>query len=80
MRAAPETKISKLRAAWAAGDKTGALRIAARFHDRSPETKAFKRGADAMNNPAFYRQLGRDPDELREAAYAVLAEKFGLGR
>ena len=80
MRAAPETKISKLRAAWAAGDKTGALRIAARFHDRSAETKAFQRAANAVNNPGFYRQLGRDPDELREAAYDAMAKKFGLER
>ena len=73
-----ETKLSKLRAAWAAGDKAGALRIAARFHDRSPETKAFKRGADAMNNPDFYKQLGKDPVALRDAAYAAMAAKFGL--
>jgi hypothetical protein len=56
------TKTDQIRTAWSAGDGIGALRIAARFFDRSEATKAFKRGMDAHNNPAFYRQLGKDPD------------------
>jgi hypothetical protein len=54
-------KSDQIRAAWVAGDQIGALRIAARFFDRSIPTKAFKRGMDAYNNPGFYRQLGKDP-------------------
>src|SRR5262245_16195644 len=50
-------KSDQIRAAWQAGDRIGALRIAARFFDRSADTKAFKRGMDAYNNPDFYRQL-----------------------
>lgn len=73
-----ETKLDQLRKAWAAGDKAGALRIASRFHDRSPETIAFKRGWDAISNQSFYRQIGKDPDALRDAAYAAMAAKFGL--
>jgi hypothetical protein len=46
------------------GDRVGAVRIAARFFDRSEATKTFKRGMDAHNNPGFYRQLGKDPDLL----------------
>jgi hypothetical protein len=38
----------RIRVAWAAGDRIGALRIAARFFDRSDATKAFKRGIDAL--------------------------------
>lgn len=72
------TKTDQIRNAWAAGDRLAALRIASRFHDRSPETIAFKRGWDAHSNAGFYRQLGRDPDALRDAAYTVLAAKFGL--
>jgi len=53
-------KSDQIRAAWAAGDRIGALRIAARFFDRSSDTKTFKRGMAAYNNPAFYRQLGKD--------------------
>ena len=56
----------------------GALRIAARFFDRSPDTKAFKRGMDAYNNPGFYLQLGKDPEQLTTAALQLLAKKFSL--
>jgi hypothetical protein len=74
----PTTKTDRIRAAWAVGDRIGALRIAARFFDRSEETKAFKHGMDAHNNPGFYRQLGKDPDLLLSAALQLLARKFSL--
>jgi len=56
-------KTDEIRAAWHAGDRIGALRIAARFFDRSIDTKVFKRGWDAYNNPDFYWQLGKDPEQ-----------------
>jgi hypothetical protein len=71
-------KIELLRAAWAAGDKIGALRIASRFSDRSLETKAFQRAWDAHSNRDFYRQLGRDPEALLAAGLAAMARKFKL--
>jgi hypothetical protein len=74
----PASKCNKIRAAWAIGDRVGALRIAARFFDRSEATKAFKRGMDARNNPGFYLQLGKDPDLLLSAALQLLARKFSL--
>lgn len=72
------SKTNQLTAAWLAGDKLGALRIASRFFDRSPETAMFKRGWDAHSNPSFYRQLGRDPEALTNAALDAMAVKFGL--
>jgi hypothetical protein len=71
-------KTDRIRAAWAAGDQIGALRIAARFFDRSIDTITFKRGIDAYNNADFYRQLGKDPDQLIAAALDVLAKRFNL--
>jgi hypothetical protein len=71
-------KADQIRAAWATGDRIGALRIAARFFDRSTDTKTFKRAMDAYNNPDFYRQLGKDPEQLTAAAFELLAKKFGL--
>src|SRR5262245_26187939 len=59
-------------------DQIRALRIAARFFDRSTDTKTFKRGIDAYNNSGFYRQLGKDPEQLMAAALEVLAKRFGL--
>jgi hypothetical protein len=72
------SKCDQIRAAWAAGEQISALRIAARFFDRSAETITFKRGMDAYNNPSFYRQLGKDPDQMITEALATLAEKLGL--
>jgi hypothetical protein len=60
-------------------DRIGALRIAARFFDRSEDTRAFKRGIDAFNHPDFYTQLGKEPQELViAAALVVLAKRFDL--
>ena len=69
-------KSSKICAACANGDRMGALRIAARFFDRSVDTQIFKRGMDAHNHPDFYRQLGQSAgaDNRRE----LLAVKFRL--
>jgi hypothetical protein len=71
-------KTDKIRAAWAAGDRIGALRIAARFFDRSDDTKIFKRGMDAHNNPGFYRQLGKEPERIVGTALEALARRFSL--
>jgi hypothetical protein len=72
------SKTDQIRAAWVAGDRLGALRIAARFFDRSDVTKTFKRGMDARNYPEFYQQLGKDPDQLIAHALEVLAKRFEL--
>ena len=71
-------KTDLIRAAWHAGDQIGALRIAARFFDRSIDTRAFKRGIDAYNNPDFYRQLGKDPEQIVRDALDALGKRFNL--
>ncbi|WP_334150376.1 hypothetical protein [Hyphomicrobium sp.] len=72
------SKLDQVRDAWAAGDRIAALRIASRFHDRSPETRAFQRGHQAVLHPEFFRRLGRDPEALTAAALDALARKFNL--
>jgi hypothetical protein len=69
-------KTDKIRTAWTAGNRIGALRIAAPFFDRSADTRTFKRGMDAHNNPNFYRQLGQDPEQILQNALEVLATRF----
>jgi len=71
-------KTDQIRAAWAAGNQIAALRIAARFFDRSADTRTFKRGMDAYTNPRFYRQLGKDPEQITTAALELLAKRFRL--
>lgn len=70
-------KVEKIRAVWAAGDQS-ALRIAARFFERSKATKTFKRGMGAYNHPNFYRQLGQSPEKIVANALAVLQVRFNL--
>lgn len=71
-------KLVLLRAGWARGDFMGALRIASRFGGRSPKTLLFKRGWDAASNAAFFRQLKRDPEAIRDEPLDALARKFKL--
>ena len=52
--------------------------IAARFFDRSADTKTFKRGMDAHHNPDSCRQLGKEPEQVARDALEVLARRFGL--
>ena len=60
----------------ARGDWVSALRIASRFHDRSDDTMAFKRGFDAFQHRDFYLQLGKDPDRLIQSAVERLQARF----
>lgn len=71
-------KVGEIRSAWAAGDQIGALRIAARFFDRSTATRTFMRGMAAHNHPSFYRQLGQVPEEIVADALATLQARFDL--
>jgi hypothetical protein len=71
-------KTDRIRTAWAANDRIGALRIAAQFFDRSDATKTFQRGTDAYNHPHFYRQIGKEPEQIVATALDVLARSFGL--
>jgi len=71
-----ESKTDRIRTALAKGDWLTALRTASRFHDRSNDTLTFKRGFDACRNRDFYKQLGKNPDELVEAAIIRLHARF----
>ena len=73
-----ETKLSKLKAAWHAGDQIGALRIAARFPALGDAKKAISQAWAAAQNPAFYRQLGHDPEQLVNDGLQALAARYEL--
>lgn len=73
-----ETKISKLKAAAANSDWHLALRIAAKFPRLGEHQAAIKRAHECVSNPAFYRQLGRCPDECINAGIAALRARYGI--
>lgn len=72
-----QSKTEIIRRALSRGDWLLALRVAAHFHDRSEDTRLFKRGFDAVQNPDFYRQLGKDPNQLVAMAVQRLEARFG---
>lgn len=71
-------KIDLLRQAYAAGDKIGALRIAAKFPQLGSEKAVITRAWAAHTNPAFYAQMGKDPAALISAGLAAMADKYKL--
>ena len=72
----PNPKLAKVRAAIAAGDWDSAIKHAARVTLFGKHAEAIQRGKDAISNPEFYRQLGRDPDKLRLEAVAAIKERI----
>lgn len=73
-----QTKLAKLKAALAAGDHAGALRIAAKFPQLGSEKVAITRAWAAHQNPDFYRQLGQDPDALFAAGISAIRTRYGI--
>jgi hypothetical protein len=74
----PRTKLDKLKACAASGDWTGALAIAARFPELGEHAAAIHRAHQAGWNPAWSRQLGRDPDEDIQTGIAALKARYKL--
>lgn len=77
-RSLPAPKIAQLRGAWEAGDKIGALRIAARFPNLGTERDAILTAWGAHINPCFYKQMGRDPKSLVDKGLAAMGAKYDL--
>jgi hypothetical protein len=73
-----ETKLSQLKTRWATGDLLGALRIAARFPQLGTEKDAITRAWEASQRPSFYRQIGRDPEQLIEEGLDAMRSKWEL--
>lgn len=72
----PDPKLAKVRVAMAANDWNEAIKLAARVTLFGKHAEAIQRGKEAIANPDFYRQLGRDPDKLRLDAIAALKERI----
>jgi hypothetical protein len=73
-----ETKLSKLKAAYASGDIRSALRIASRFPSLGQHKEAITRAWAAIQNPDFYRQLGQDTQAHIDAGIVALRERYSL--
>jgi glycine/D-amino acid oxidase-like deaminating enzyme len=73
----PTSKLAQLRAHMQAGRWQEALRIAARFPRLGEHRAAIVTAHEAWTHPGFYRQLGRDIEQLRTAGQQALCDRFG---
>jgi hypothetical protein len=73
-----ETKLAKLKAALATGDHVGALRIAAKVPQLGDEKADITRAWGAIQNPDFFRQLGKDPERLIELGVLALRRRYKI--
>ena len=73
----PVTKLSQLKAAMRAGDWELALRLAARFPRLGDQAAAIQRAHEAYSNPRFYKQIGKNPEALKEAGKKALIARYG---
>ena len=73
-----ESKLSKLKAAFIQGDHREALRIAARFPQLGEHKEPITRAWAAIQNPAFYREIGQDPDSLIGMGVTALRARYDL--
>ena len=60
-----DTKLARIRKAMLLGNWDTALKVAARFQRLGDQDEAIRRGANAVTNPSFYRQIGQDVDGLK---------------
>lgn len=73
-----ETKLSKLKDLYSAGEHASALCMAAKFPQLGEHKIAITRGADALKHPDFYRQLGRNPQQVYEEGLQALRQRYKL--
>lgn len=76
----PPRKLDAVLAAMRADDWPQAIRLAAKFPRLGPQAKAIMQANEALQRPAFQRQLGRCPAALIEAGKAALKERYGNAR
>jgi hypothetical protein len=72
----PVKKIDTLRDYMSAGQWHEAIKLAAKFPRLGEHKVAITRAKDAIVNPGFCRQLGRDPDALIVAGIAALQDRY----
>ena len=69
---------SKILAALARRDNCEALRLAARFQHLGVHKDAIQRGWAACSRPDFYRQLGKDPEQLIAMGVAAVRARYAV--
>ena len=53
-----------------------ALKLASSFHCLGPHKKTIQQGWEAFARPNFYKQIGKDPEQLINCGVSALKEKY----
>lgn len=75
-----QTKLSKLKEYVSLGNNRAALKLAAGWEQLGEHKEAIERGWAAMQNPDFYRQIGKDPNELIKLGMEAIRERYQIER
>ncbi len=73
----PQRKIDILIHHMRSGDWPAALSLASKFPRLGPHGPTIKRAHEACCWPGFYRQLGKDPEQLFRAGIGALKDRYG---
>ena len=73
---APASKKDQIVRFLKTGQPDKALAMAAKFPDLGEHKDAITKGANALRNPDFYRQIKQDPDALVAAGVAALRARY----
>lgn len=71
-----QSKTEQIKIALIHNDYNKAISIASKFFDKSVDTKLFKQAQSAINNPSFYKQIGKDPQVIINQALEILKVRF----
>ena len=71
-----QSKTEKIKQALIDGDVNLAISTASKFFDRGDDTKLFQQAKSAIENPGFYRQIGKSPEGIITRAKDRLIERF----
>ena len=69
------TATNKLEALLKKGDFTKALSLAAKFPKLGEHKEQIRLGHEANQHPSFYKQIGKNPDQLVADGIAALKER-----
>jgi hypothetical protein len=69
-------RTDQIRAAWAAGDRIGALRIAARFFDRSADTRTFQAWHGRLQQSELLPAARQEPRTAYGICVGVIGEEI----
>lgn len=73
-----KTKLEQMKECWASGDTKGALRFAAGWPRLGEHKVAIQQAWQATQSPDFYKELGKDPEDLIQKGLKALQERYDL--